>query len=169
MDAIIQNAIDSRSRHFRLGQPMTSIGEGFKEANIAHDFSAAFQKSAYYVFPEFPFEGGSIDAVFVKDTEVVVCEWKRCYAGSFGSIVDQTQRMLRFDPAVELPKHGFKPQDWVTRWLWVCDAWDEPTVDWWCGRAVSAPLLCPFKTGWSIGDHRFPGLRWLYVWLWAYK
>lgn len=172
MHSLIKKAIDSRSRHFQLGQPMVE-SEGFKEANIAHDLSAAFQNSAYYVFPEFPFGRGSIDAVFVKETEVVVCEWKRCHKESFKDIVSQTQRVLRFDPAVELPKYGFKPQDWVTRWLWVCDAWDQATIDWWHGRLVAAPIPCPFNGAWSVGYHTFPDLRpdrrWLYVWLWAYK
>ena len=144
--------------------------EGFKEANIAQDVSYAFQDSGYRVYPQFPVGSGSIDAVSVKGAEVVICEWKRAHAGSFGEIVSQTERMLRFDPAVELPPYGFRTQPWVKRWLWVCDAWDKQTIDWWHGRSVSVRWPCPFNGGWTVGYHPFPGLRWpLYVWLWAYK
>lgn len=82
------------------------INEGFKEANIAHDVSAAFRKEGYYVFPEFPFSGGSIDAVFIRDSEVVICEWKRLHRRSVIDITEQTARMLRFDPQRELSEHG---------------------------------------------------------------
>jgi hypothetical protein len=169
MDSLIEKAIESRAHHFELGQPMIEA-EGFKEANIAQDVSYAFLDSGYRVYPQFPAGGGSIDAVSVKGAEVIICEWKRAYPGSFGDIVSQTERMLRFDPAVELPPHRFRTQPWVTRWLWVCDAWDKPTIDWWHGRSVSVRCPCPFNGGWTVGSHTFPGLRWpLYVWLWAYK
>ena len=78
MHSLIKMAMESRARHFRLGQPITGTREGFKETNVAHDMSHAFQNSGYYVFPEFPFEG-SIDAVFIRDFEVVVSEWKCCW------------------------------------------------------------------------------------------
>ena len=55
------------------------INEGFKEANIAHAFSAAFLRAGYSVFPEFSFAGGSIDALFLREKEIVLCEWKRMH------------------------------------------------------------------------------------------
>ena len=153
---------------------MRTINEGFKEANIAHDVSAAFRSEGYLVYPEFPFENGSIDAVFIRDNEVVVSEWKRLYRKSTPEIVDQTSRMMRFDPNVELPKYGFKPRAWLVKRLWVCDVWDEfdDSVNWWSGSSSKIPTQYPFDSTWKKGKESFPDFNpeWSrYSWLWAYR
>ena len=156
---------------------MRTLDEGFREANIAHDLSWVFRRNGYLAFPEFPFDGGSIDAVFVRDREVVACEWTRFYRRAKQKVIRQSERLLRFDPRIELPKHGFSIRPQVYTILWVCDVWFESDGEWWLGRAVDQLDPCPFGRGWKVGREDFStlqlrahqGVEFTYSWLWASK
>lgn len=170
MQPIINDALAIRKAHVAIGMPM-NVRRGFKEVNVAYSMSFALQKAGYFAFPEFPYGGGSIDAIFVRGDEVVVCEWKHLYRRSASLVVAQTERMLRFEPKRDFRLHGFKPRKWKTRYLWVADSWEERAVDWWLGRPTSIEDKRPFDRRWTIGSESFPsfGPEWdPYSWVWAF-
>jgi hypothetical protein len=147
--------------------------QGFKEVNIAFALWTAFFKAGYFCFPEFPYKNGSIDCVFVRGSEIVVCEWKKVHRNaSAREILKQTKRMLHFNPVPELEKHRFKRKKWRIIRLWLCDTWYQSTVDWWIGRETKIRPLPPFDSKWTVGKHDFDslGTDWYpYFWLWAFK
>lgn len=170
MRSIIEDAVTLRKQHMACGIPMLEY-EGFKEASIAHAMWLAFFRAGYWGFPEFPYQGGSIDAVFVREDEVWVCEWKRLNRQSTCEIVDQTARMMCFDPSDELPRYRFKSRPWRTRRLWVCDAWESSAVNWWLKKPSTICTDHPLCSNWLIGkvDFESLGKDWYpYTWLWAY-
>jgi hypothetical protein len=170
MQSIIDEALAIRKAHIAVGMPM-NVRRGFKEVNVAYSMSFAFQKAGYYAFPEFPHKGGSIDAIFVRDDEVVVCEWKHLYRRSAPLVVVQTERMLSFKPERDFLLHGFKPRKWKTRFLWVADSWEKRAVDWWLGKPTPIKDVRPFGRRWIVGSEAFPsfGAEWYpYVWVWAF-
>jgi len=165
---LVNSAAAERARHFAIGRPMVA-SQGFKEANIAHDMAWAFRSAGYYAFPEFHFESGSLDALFVRKSTVVVCEWKRLHPRSATAIAQQTKRMLRFDPNRELPLRDFQPRPWKIRHLWVCDAWEPASIDWWLKRPSRIRTPNPFGD-WTTGRIPFASLGedWFpYAWVWA--
>ncbi|MGA3143057.1 MAG: hypothetical protein ABSF10_08430 [Verrucomicrobiota bacterium] len=170
LSEIINFAVNCRATHFAFGKPRRGI-EGFKEVNIAHDLSAAFRLAGFYVFPEFPLaKGGSMDGVFIRGDEVVVCEWKQCYARSAWEVPGQTERMVNFNSMTEFQIYGFPDKNWEKRCLWVCDAWDDETINWWFGRSPVKDGFppCPFDGNWNRDEYKFQNLGWNYSWIWAY-
>jgi hypothetical protein len=170
MKSIITDALDIRRKHLAVGKPM-HFGRGFKEMNIAFSVSLALQQAGYYAFPEFHYKGGSIDAIFVRGDEVIVCEWKYLSHRSVGSVVAQTKRMLSFKPEGHLPDFGFKSRKWKTRYLWVADSWEKRAVDWWLGAPSTIRDKRPFNDKWHVGSEAFslgPEFDPYYVWVWAY-
>jgi hypothetical protein len=59
--------------------------------------------------------------------------------------------MLKFDVYRELKKHQFRHRKWKLHYLWVCDAWDPHTVNWWMGKKLRKAVL-PFDGAWQR-DH----------------
>lgn len=148
------------------------MNEGFKEANIAHDLSGTFRSAGFLAYPEFPYGSGSIDAVFVKEREIVVCEWKRLYPRSIPRIAEQTKRLMRFDAATEMAKHRFIAREWRVSRLWVCDTWLPSCADWWGGKLSKVQAVRPFDQNWKCGRHDFDsfGDGWYsYSWVWAFS
>lgn len=169
MERLIRKAARMRQKHCSFGKPMI-YSQGFKEANIAHDVTATFRSAGYYIFPEFPIQHGSIDAIFIRNREIIICEWKRLHPRSRSSILEQTKRMLEFDPAIQLSKFGFPKRQWQTRYLWICDCWDQPSLDWWFGLNTESKTPWPFNK-WICGRFDFSsfGKDWsLYSWVWAF-
>src|SRR4051812_47753679 len=154
MHAIIEDAIGLRKAHIDHGIPMND-SQGFKEVNIAFALWSAFHKAGYLGYPEFPHKKGSIDAMFIREEEIVICEWKQVHRGSAPVIVDQTARMMDFDPVLEFEKHRFKGRNWKTRRLWVCDAWEQSAVDWWMGCPTKILTPRPFDSKWTVGRKDF--------------
>jgi hypothetical protein len=152
-----------------LDRPDTIAGPGALIMAVGTDFSA--EKMAWKSRRNFASVRISAVASATPPARyAVLCEWKRCYAGSTESIAAQTQRMLRFIPDIELPKHGFSTKNWRIGFLWVCDVWDDLTKDWWHGHRPSTIVTpCPFDPTWSRGEYSFNGLKWSYAWIWAYK
>jgi len=145
---------------------------GFKEANIAHDLATAFRKQGFLAYPEFPFKGGSIDALFVKGNDIVICEWKKLSPRSIPKLTLQKKRMLQFNPRREMAAHEFKPRPWRTSWLWVCDTWFPDCREWWLGPRSKLTTKNPFDRQWQRGALTFNHLPkdWdPYCWLWAVK
>lgn len=170
MHEIVRDAIRVRREHIGLGIPM-NVNQGFKEVNIAFALWIAFHRAGYFGFPEFPYRKGSIDAIFLRGEEIVICEWKQVYRSSAPIIVEQTSRMLRFDPIRELAKHRIASRAWKTRRLWVCDTWEQRAVDWWMGRETKIRTPSPFDSEWTVGKEDFEdfGDGWFpYCWLWAF-
>jgi hypothetical protein len=170
LNAIVQRAISIRKAEIKRGRPMNEK-QGFKEAHIALAMSFAFRDAGYIVFPEFPCKKGSIDAVVMNDDEVLICEWKQVYQHSAQTIVEQTKRMLRFDPPRDFPKYGIKVRPREIKRFWVCDTWNKTAVNWWVGRTKKIRPPSPFVSGWFCGYEEFAsfGDGWdPYFWLWAY-
>jgi hypothetical protein len=170
MRAIIENAIKVRRDQMALGIPM-NINQGFKEASLAAAFWVAFSQAGYLGYPEFPYRKGSIDAVFVRHEEVVVCEWKRVTGPTASAVMRQTARMLTFDPNRELCRHRFCQRKYRKRLLWACDTWERKSADWWLGEGKASRKPRPFGDGWKVGMQVFDsfGEGWYpYFWLWAF-
>jgi hypothetical protein len=148
---------------------------GFKEAFLVNAVTFAFLERGFLCYPQFGFRNGAIDAVFIRRKEIVLTEFKRLDAGSTKSVRSQTRRMLRFSPRDQMSEHQFKPRRWKTSHLWVCDTWDEKSVQWWLGGVTTRRLPAPFDGNWKRGrvDLRRAMLRhgtdWYpYSLLWAY-
>lgn len=176
--SVISEITDVRRKHMskeKGGIPMnTNIG--FKEANLVHAASLVLQNHDFLCFPEFPYAKGSIDALFVKNEEIIITEFKRLNLTTAQSIIDQNKRMMNFDPDEEMEKHYFKPQKWKVTFLWICDAWETNSVGWWMGKSNSIKLDCPFDKSWKKGNEDFrsemqkhEGVWNPYYILWAFK
>jgi hypothetical protein len=149
---------------------------GFKEANLVHAASCIFWRHGFSFFPEFPYAKGSVDTLFVRKNEVVIAEFKRMHRSMLDTIVSQTERMEQFDPHSELEKHCFKTRKWKLSLLWLCDAWDKESVDWWMGPAKDLMPKCQFGRSWSKGSEdlradlgKHPDNWSPYSILWAYR
>jgi hypothetical protein len=170
MRKIILGAVESQKAHLAHCSPVTE-GQGLKEANIAFSISYAFRSEGYFVYPEFRFNRGSIDAVFIRNGEAIVCEWKQLYKRSAPVIAEQTERMKLFAEQIQSSKHGFKSPIRKLKLLWVCDTWEPEFKNWWLGQDDKQSTTWPFK-GWILGKADFPsfGDEWNpYSWLWAYR
>ena len=170
IETIILRAVEDQKTHFKHCAPITG-SQGLKEANIAFSVSHAFRSAGYFVYPEFRFNGGSIDAVFIRKDEAVIFECKQLYPRSISSIAEQTERMKLFANKTQLSKHGFKTPVRKSKLLWVCDTWEPKLETWWLGRGEKGRSKWPFNE-WTVGKAEFPsfGDDWNpYSWLWAYK
>jgi hypothetical protein len=170
MDKLIQRAVKDMRDHFKRCTPVTA-GRGLKETNIAFEVSHVFRKAGYLIYPEYRFRRGSIDAVFIRKDEAIICEWKQLYKNSIHSIKAQTNRMRKFASVINFEKRGFKGEIRKIRFLWVCDTWEDDLHEWWLGHKCKEPSRNPFK-GWKRGDKKFEsfGDGWNpYYWLWAYS
>jgi hypothetical protein len=122
---------------------------GFREALLASSVTLAFHDRGFLCYPQFTFKNGAIDALFIKSDIVVLAEFKRLSYGSH-SVVRQTRRMRKFDAVEELRKHQFKRRKWKVHHLWVCDAWERHSVDWWMGKKMRRAKV-PFDGEWERG------------------
>ncbi|PTY07519.1 hypothetical protein DB347_09500 [Opitutaceae bacterium EW11] len=173
--SLIGEALNIHGKHIRCGVPM-NLDMGFREALLVNSVTLAFHDRGYLCYPQFCFQGGAIDAVFVKGANVIVSEFKRLLPGSGRTILNQTKRMLEFDVRQEMAFHQFKPKDWQVAHLWVCDTWDKHTVNWWMGKRRRT-TDCPFDPSWrrlGCADFHGPleryGSDWdPYAVLWAFR
>ena len=182
--AILITAARSRERHFAVGQPWSGGNESFKEANIAHDMSMAFRQAGFFAFPEFPLpeqfrksaKGAkkSLDAIFVRNDVVIICEWKVSTAKK--GILWDKERMEKYAPLTlksDFREHGFKDNARNVYLLCVCELWEEKELETWRG----------YFGGWNIDNFEFSRVKWrnelddwlkekegrAYRWAWAWK
>lgn len=172
MHKLIRSAVRDMKAHFKRCAPITA-GRGLKEANIAFVVSHVFRQAGYLIYPEFRFKRGSVDAVFIKKDEAIICEWKQLYKGSIPAIWAQTDRMQTFARENFFAKRGFIGEIRKIRFLWVCDTWEADLREWWFARKCKEPSSYPYPfRGWALGDEKFEsfGEGWNpYFWLWAYS
>ena len=147
-------------------RPYRNESEGYCEANLVEYYSHALRQLEFRPFREFPIPKGRVDALYYRDSTVLLLEAKLLYQNSVKSIADDLARLQSLNLSDLLRRYGFPANVTECFHIALCDCWSFTEQQQW----TASPPHHSFLTGYTTRHHAFKHghAKLPYAWLLAY-